>query len=171
MAWAAWRAGRRREGRPASGGARYGHRRARRMPWCLGMAGQLTSLPHSSSLARWGARPRPRPPSPPSPSARAHAACATTTPYPRTPRELSPDPELYGCHRFHRSCMLYHLCPRVRRDRGRGHNCPGGRSTRCLRWGAVGRAAQAPERLHKSLTAHLVVDLRSFPSRRMQWVW
>ena len=74
MAWAAWRAGRRREGRPASGGARYGHRRARRMPWCLGMAGQLTSLPHSSSLARWGARPRPRPPSPPSPSARAHAA-------------------------------------------------------------------------------------------------
>lgn len=51
----AWRAGRRRGAR-SLGGATVGA-----LARCLGMAGQLTSLP---SFARWGGHPRPRPPRP-----------------------------------------------------------------------------------------------------------
>ena len=98
----------------------------------------LLAWPAEEPVPAHALPPRPHLSSPPSPSARAHAACATTTPYPRTPRELRPDPELYSsCHRFHH--MSYHPCPRVRRARARGDSCPhqGGRSTRLIRWGAA----------------------------------
>ena len=123
--------------------------------------------PHSSSLARRGSPspPTPSPPSPflpPSPSARAHAACATTTPYPRTPRELRPDPEL--CSSCHRSTTCHTTLPQGSARSGRGNSCPhqGGRSTRLIRWQREGGEAQTRSQ-HKPLTAHLVVDPRSLP--------
>ena len=76
---AAWRAGRRREGR-SLGGATVEPGES------LGMAGQLMSPP-------WPV-PALRAPAP------TRAACATTAPYPRTPRTFSPESELYSCRRL-----------------------------------------------------------------------